>query len=352
MFDIRVNKAQIELVAGRIEEAIETAAHVRSVEPPPEGSKRLRQLNLDVTLKMSFGDLDDATRTGDSAVTLARSLGDTQRLLQPLHSLEARARLHYYRAEYASALPHLREVCSLGSDKGRLGDPRPVYDYLSGTLYLGLTLGHLGYVSEALATLQSGLDIARADGYEYWFPWLLSAIGWLYGEIDALDAALQHAEDAAAEAGGEDTETQVESRLTLASACLRLGRVDRAASLLEETHTLTRQNFAFAWLCRIHYATAAAEEAQARGALRHATELAQESNALSRRYGVWKHVVIAERLLAETFAAQGDWPQAGAHIQHAIDILTEHPIPIVAWKVHAIAARIHRHRGRGCPDSC
>jgi tetratricopeptide (TPR) repeat protein len=216
---------------------------------------------------------------------------------------------------------------------------------LSGTLYLGLTLGHLGYVSEALATLQSGLDIARADGYEYWFPWLLSAIGWLYGEIDALDAALQHAEDAAAEAGGEDTETQVESRLTLASACLRLGRVDRAASLLEETHTLTRQNFAFAWLCRIHYATAAAEEAQARGALRHATELAQESNALSRRYGVWKHVVIAERLLAETFAAQGDWPQAGAHIQHAIDILTEHPIPIVAWKVHAIAARIHRHRG-------
>jgi tetratricopeptide (TPR) repeat protein len=343
LFDVRVNTAYTQLMAERIDEAIKVACEIeRSAEPPPGGSKRLRYLNFDVQLKMGLGDLDQAALMGDSAVTLARSLGDAERLLT---SLGVRAQLHYHHAEYASALPLLQEVCRLGVDKRRLGDPRPLYIYFGSTVYLGLTLGDLGHVSEALVTLQSGLEMARADGYGFWVPRLLSAIGWVYGDIGALGDALQYAEDAAAEAVGQDTEIRVESRLNLALVYLRLGRMDRAPSLLAEADMLNRQNVLFAWPWRIHYATAAAEDALARGAPVRATELAREGNALARRYGVWKHVIIAERLLAEAAAAEHDWPQAGAHIQQAIDVLTEHPVPILAWKVHAIAARIHRHRG-------
>jgi hypothetical protein len=93
------------------------------------------------------------------------------------------------------------------------------------------------------------------------------------------------------------------------------------------------------------YTATAAEDALARGAPVRAIELAQEGNALSRRYGLWKHVLIAERLLAEASAVLDDWSRAGAHLEQAIDVLTEHPIPIVAWKVHATAARIYRHGG-------
>jgi tetratricopeptide (TPR) repeat protein len=344
MFLIRLNTAYTNLIAERISEAIKAAADIeRSAEPPPGGWKRLCYLILDQQLKMGLGDLDQAALTGDGAVTLARSLGDAKRLLT---SLCVCAQLHYYRAEYAAALAHLREVCSPGTEKRRLGDPRPLYTYFSGTVYLGLTLGDLGHVSEALATLQSALEIARADGYGFWVPRLLSGIGWLYGEIGALDAAFEHAEDAVAEAGGQDTEIRIKSRLTLASACLRLGRLDRAASLLAEADTLTRQNFGFAWLCRIHYAAAAAEEALARGAPVCATELAREANSLSRRYGVWKHVVLAERLLADAAAAEGDWSRARTHVQQAEDVLTVHPVPILAWRIHETAARIHWHSGR------
>jgi tetratricopeptide (TPR) repeat protein len=342
LFDVRLNTAHTQLIAERIDEGIRTALDAERSAEPPNGLKRLRYLHLDVQLKMGLGDLGQAALLGDSAVTLARSLGDIERLLT---SLGVRAQLYYHHAEYESALPYLREVCSRGGDKRRLADPRPMYTYLGSTVYLGLTLGELGHVSEGLATLQSALEIARSDGYVFWVPHLLSASGWIYGEIGALGDALQHAENAAAEAGNQDTETRVESRLTLALAYLRVRQFDRAASLLAEAEILTREKFGFAWLCRIHYATTAAEDALARGALVRATELAREGNALSLRYGVWKHVVLAERLLAEAAAAEHDWSRARAHIQQAIDTLTEHPVPILAWKVHAIAARIHRHRG-------
>jgi tetratricopeptide (TPR) repeat protein len=280
LFDVRVNTAYTQLMAERIDEAIKVACEIeRSAEPPPGGSKRLRYLNFDVQLKMGLGDLDQAALMGDSAVTLARSLGDAERLLT---SLGVRAQLHYHHAEYASALPLLQEVCRLGVDKRRLGDPRPLYIYFGSTVYLGLTLGDLGHVSEALVTLQSGLEMARADGYGFWVPRLLSAIGWVYGDIGALGDALQYAEDAAAEAVGQDTEIRVESRLNLALVYLRLGRMDRAPSLLAEADMLNRQNVLFAWPWRIHYATAAAEDALARGAPVRATEFAREGNALAR----------------------------------------------------------------------
>ncbi len=97
--------------------------------------------------------------------------------------------------------------------------------------------------------LQSGLESARHDGYVFWVPRLLNAIGWLYGEIGALDVALQHDEEAASEAAGQQlTEVRVESRLNLATDCLRLGPLDRAASLLAEADALTRQNVWYVWL--------------------------------------------------------------------------------------------------------
>jgi type II secretory pathway predicted ATPase ExeA/tetratricopeptide (TPR) repeat protein len=344
MFDIQVNIVYAHVFAERPDEAIKAAADVeQSAEPPPGGVKRLRYLNLDLQLKIGCGDLDQAPRVGDDAVALAQSLGDSGRLLA---SLGVRAQIHYYRAEYASALSHLRQISSVGAaGTRRLVDPRPLNIHFFGTLFLGLTLGDLGHISEALTTLNSGLEIARSDGYSFWVPRLLNAINGLYGEIGALDAAMRHAEDALTEAADQNIETRTEVRLNLATACLRLGQLDRAASLVAEAGGLNRQNTWYAWLCRIHYDAIAAEEALSRGAQAAAADLAREGAALARRYGVWKYAVIAERLQAEAAAADDDWSRAGAHIQQAIDILTEHPVPILGWKVHATAARINRHRG-------
>ena len=344
-FDIRLARAYTHVIAERIDEAIKSAADLeKDAEPPPGGSKRLRCLILDVQLKMSRGDLDQAALSGDTAISLARALGDRQRLCA---ILSVRAKFDYYRADYQSALTRLREVCS-SPEVGtrRHPDPRPRYTRFDGILFLGRTLVDLGRISEALRMLQSELEIARADGYVYWVPIFLNAIGWVYGEVGELEAALRHAEDATAETVGQNSEVRVQSRLLMAMACSRLGHLDRAASLLGEAGRALEQGVPYGWLWRIHFSVIAAEHALARGAQATAADLAREGAALARGYGVWRHVVIAERLQAEAATADGDWSCAGAHVQKAFDILTAYPVPILSWEVHAVAARIHWHSGR------
>jgi serine/threonine protein kinase len=123
-FDARLARAYALELAGRPDEAARAAAELElSIEHLPAGSKRLRQLNLDLQLHTGRGDLDQATADADKAIALARSLDDRPRLLQ---SLTTRAQLDFYSAEYESALPALREVCGDVSGTQRFSDPRPL----------------------------------------------------------------------------------------------------------------------------------------------------------------------------------------------------------------------------------
>ena len=344
MFEIRLAIAYLHGFDERIDDAIKAAGDLeKDVEPPPGGLKRLSYLILDLQLKTSCGDLGQAALAGDTAIALARSLSNNWRLQS---SLCVRARIHYYQAEYESALTQLREVCSSPGAGTRLPDPRPRHVHFSGVQFLGLTLTDLGRISEALAILQPALETARTDASVSWIPILLNVLGWLYGEIGELDAALCHAEEASHETVARNTEVVVESRLGMAAACSRLGHLDRASSLLDEADTLTRQRVPFEWLWRIHFCVIAGEHALARRAAAAASDHAREAAALARGCGAWKHVVIAERLLAAAAELDGDWVQATAHVQEAADLLRSHPVPIAAWKVHATAARIHQRRGR------
>ena len=345
MFDIRVGMVYAHAVAEQIDAALSAAANLeQDVEPPPGGVKRLRYLLAHSQLQIACGDLDKAASEADSAVALGRDLGESLRLWL---SLTIRAKVGFYRAEYNTALDDLREACSEdGARVRRLADPRPGNIHLHRTVFLGRVLGDLGNISEALSSLQSGLEIASADGYSYWIPHFLNAIGGLYCEIGAIDAALQHDGETAADAVNQTNETRIESRLNLITAYVRVRRLDRAASLLAEADTLTSATAWNYWLWRMRFILTAAEYALTRGASAQAAELAQEGNVLARRHGLWKYVVLAERLLAEAATAAGDLSSARAHVQHAADILTVHPVPIVAWRVHATAARIHWQSGR------
>jgi tetratricopeptide (TPR) repeat protein len=344
MFEIRVARAYAYGFAGRLVDMTKAAADLeKDTEPPPGGLKRLSYLILDLQLKMGHGDLDQAAIAGDTATALARSLGDLTRLRS---SLCARGKIHYYRAEYEQALARLHEVCnSVGAATRRQADPRPRYVHFVGVQFLGLTLVDLGRVSEAFSVLRSELDIARTEGYDYWIPILLNVIALLYGEIGELDAALHHAQDASRETTGQDIEARVESRLHMAAAFSRLGRLQAAADLLVEADRLTKQSIPHGWLWRIHFGLIAAEHSLTVGVPSVAREHAREAAELARQSGVWKQVAVAERLIAEAALAAGDWAQAEGHVQEALDVLRLHPVPIVAWKVCATAVRIHHHRG-------
>jgi DNA-binding winged helix-turn-helix (wHTH) protein/tetratricopeptide (TPR) repeat protein/type II secretory pathway predicted ATPase ExeA len=344
-FDIRLAKAYTQVIAERIDEALQSAACLeKDLELTPNDSKRLRYLILDMQLKMNRGDLDQAALAGDRLISLARARDDPQRLCA---ALLVQAKFDYYRTDYEAAVARLREVCN-SPEVGtrRQSDPRARFMRFDGILFLARTLADLGRITEALGLLRSELEIARADGYGYWVPILLNGLGWLFGEIGELDGALRHAEEAVARTVGQNTEVRLESRLIMTTASSRLGLLDRAAGLLHEAESVIEQGVPYQWLWRIHLGVIASEDALVRSAPMRAADLARQAAALGRCCGVWRQVVVAERLLAESAVADGDWFRAGAHAQAALDILAARPIPILAWKVHAVAARIHWHAGR------
>lgn len=344
MFELRLDTIYAHALAGQIDAALATAANLEQDVEPSDGLKRLRYLLAHSQMQIAAGNLNAAATEADCAVALAQSLGERVR---HWHSLTVRAQVGYYRAQYTSALKDLHEVStSTAASLRGLADPRPANIHFHGTAFLGRILGDLGRISEALATLQSGLEIARTDGSRYWIPRFANAIDTLLGEVGAVDGALQDDGEVADETVDQTNETLIESLLNSIRGYVRLRRLDRAADLLAEADTLTRTTAWYHWLWRTRFAATSAEDALVRGAPARATDFAQQSNTLARAHDLWKDVVIAERLLADAAAAGRDWPRARAHVQRAEDILTVHPVPILAWRVHATAARISWRSGR------
>jgi tetratricopeptide (TPR) repeat protein len=343
MFGIQLDTIYANALAGRLTTAIRVAADLEtSAEPPPGGVKRLRYLLAHLQMQIAAGNLDTAAVEADNAVALARALDESVRLS---FGLTVRAQVRYFRADYSSALEDLRESGSAATALTRLADPRPGNIFFHRTAYLGRLLGDCGHISEALATLNAGLEIARSDGYSFWVPRYVNAIGTIYIDIGAFDAALQHDGTAAAEVVDQTNEVPIESRLNRISACLRLRRFDCAASCVSEAASLIGATAWYQWFWRIRFATAAAEHALALGDFAGAIELAHECSTQARRHQLWKHALLAERLLADTAAKAGDWVRARTHVRQASEICAAHPVPIVTWRIHATAMQVYSHVG-------
>jgi tetratricopeptide (TPR) repeat protein len=340
-FDARHSLVYLLALAERPDESAQAMAELeRSFEQSPDMSKRLRLLNLGSQLLKGRGELDQAAVVADHALASARSVDDRGRLMV---SLSIRAQLDFYRAEYESALPALREVCEDVTPAEHRSEL--VITRSQGTLFLGLTLGNLGRFSEALAALQAGLGAARRDGYAYWISRLLNAMGWLYGELGMLDAALQLNEEALAESQSHDVEVRAQSGLNLAADCLRLGFLDRVPSLLQSAETFAKKSSWLGWHARIQLSCLAAEYWLAQGQPTRAAEFGREGDVLARRHGAWKYAVLGAKALADAEAAQGHWAEAHAQLQTAVDVLTTHPVPLIAWRVHAARSQLYEQSG-------
>jgi tetratricopeptide (TPR) repeat protein len=344
MFDIRLGTVYAHSLAEDIDAASAAAATLeQDVEPPPGGLKRLRYLLAHLQLHAAKGDLDEAANEANIAVKLAQSLTDAVRLS---HAATLRGMVEYFRANYDTALQDLREVGREPTCRRRLADPRPANVRFHSSVYLGRVLGDLGNISGALATLHSGLESARSDGYLYWIPRLLNAIIEFHCDIEVVDSAQLPTGWSDAQTDEQANETRIESRVNRAAAWLQLGDLSRARDLLTEADALTSVNTWYYWRWRTRFTLVAAEEALRRGAYARATALAEEGNALARRHCCWKQVVCAERLLAESAGSEGQWRTADGHVEEALGVLRRHAVPIIAWKVHATAARVWRESGR------
>jgi tetratricopeptide (TPR) repeat protein len=343
VFNVRLARAYALALAGRSGEAAAAAKELKeSINALPDGSKRLRQLTLDLQLHTGRGELDQAAVIADHAIALAHALGDRPKLLQVL---SARAQLDFYASAYGSALPALKEVCGGATNANRASDPRPLDVLFHGRFFLGLTLGNLGRFSEALAALGTGLETARRDGYSYWVPRFLNGLGWLHGELGDLQTALRLDEEAVAASGRQDDEVRCQSWLNLATDNLRLGRLDDVGGLLNYTDRIAQQNRRLAWRSRIRSCCLAADYWLARGDVARAADLARQGALLARQAGAWKYIVLTSRTLAAAETECGRVADARAHLEAAVDLLSTHAVPLVAWQVQSRLGRLYEGSG-------
>jgi ATP/maltotriose-dependent transcriptional regulator MalT len=143
----------------------------------------------------------------------------------------------------------------------------------------------------------------------------------------------------------EDSEVRSESWLNLAADCLRLGHLERVPGLLRDAEALARQNTRLAWRSRIRLYWLAAEYWLAQGQAARAAEFASQSDVLAQQHQAWKYAVLAAKALADAKSAQGAWAEARAHLRHAADVLSSHPVPLIAWRVHGALGQLYDQSG-------
>ncbi len=84
------------------------------------------------------------------------------------------------------------------------------------------------------------------------------------------------------------------------------------------------------------------------GDLARATEHAMILHAYTVRAPDRNHLALAYRLLARIAMVGGDHTEAAAHLERAVEVLGDAPLPLAAWRVHLLAAELHR--GIGAED--
>jgi len=290
---------------------------------------RLRALTLMAQGHLASGDLsatDEKLR-----IVAASSSPLDERTLQG--SLDVRARLSYFRSEYADAEQMFRKNVDLAF---ALGD---AFEFVKSSYFLGITLANLGRISEALEILTSAADMAKRNGENFWLSRMPNAFGWIHRELQDFDGAEAFDREGAAISQRTGCgEAEANSVINLAFDRLHSKDEAAACSVMKTAESLLSQDAWFRWRFQIRWLHARAEQTLARP---DAMALLEKATHYSAR----KYVVIARTLLARVALVSADLDAAAEEINAACAILQRHPAPLQAWRTYSMRGLIEMQRG-------
>jgi tetratricopeptide (TPR) repeat protein len=296
---------------------------------------RLRAIALMAQGHLASGDLSLAA---DKLQTLSEcSLSLDKKTL--LDSLDARARLAFFRSEYEYAEQMFRKQIHLASE---LSD---AFEFVKANYFLGLTLANLGRVSEALAVLSLAMDFAKRNGEIFWLSRMPNAFGWIHREMQEFAAA--EAVDREGAAMGREAgfgEAEVNSVINLAMDHLHADDPANVCSAMNAAASLLSHDAWFRWRFEIRFLHARAEQTSAKT---DAIALLEKAT----HYGAQKYIVIARTLLSKIAMLSADFETAAQEIQEACSILERYPAPLCAWRAYAMRGQIEVQCGNPAAGS-
>src|SRR6266581_3404956 len=318
-------------MAERAEEALAVAERAQSE------SLRVETIQLIGLKHLCYGELAEAQAMLDEAIQIARSI-DHQPVL--VSGLGWRGLLHFFQTEYETAEKVLVEANRLAAAM------RDGFLVLLSLFALGLTRGNLGRISEALKTLNEGINMAQRNGDRFWYPRLPNCIGWIHRELQDFEHALQY-DQQGLEVGREHhvLEAEANSLINLGIDFDHTGKSAETLSRFQEAESIFERDAWFRWRYNIRLQAGACEHWLAQGDLDRADEYARRLLEVATRYQARKYVAVAHKLMGETAIARGDLAKAEAELKIAVESLRQHPAPLVAWKAYATLGGMYSKSG-------
>lgn len=288
------------------------------------------------------GELPEAKRNLDEIIRVARRCEYRRALLD---ALAWRGQLYFFQSEYECAREVLLEALNLASDL-RHG---PLL--IQTQFFLGLSLGNMGRISEALAVLRRDLGMARRNGDQYWPAKILNCIGWLYRELENFDQAAKYdLESLEVARANKVREAESNSLINLGYDCTQAADPEKARSSFEKARAIVEVDVWSRWLFQIRLfaglATHHLLQRELETAETYATLLFESAN----RYEARKYIAIADKLLAEVAIARGDLTKTEVHLDAALNRVAGYPVPLVEWRIYCLLGRLRLQSGDGTAD--
>ncbi len=223
-----------------------------------------------------------------------------------------------------------------------------------------LARGGRGDYQQALALLAHLLATCGRVGEVYLRARVVNTIGWVYGELQDHQQAMEwntRGVEAAVEADFPDPEVESNARLNLGDNLVALGRPDEAEEQFQRVEQVVRnprpQDRWMLWRYSQHLFHSYGELWLARGDYDKALAYADECLALAESSHSKKNVVKGRRLRGQVFLAQGKLAEAEKELATALEIAQQIGNPPQLWKTHAALGDLRKAQGtaRRCPPS-
>jgi tetratricopeptide (TPR) repeat protein len=216
-----------------------------------------------------------------------------------------------------------------------------------------LAIAHAGHHEEALAAFAYVIAESERCG-DVLFPMrVLNCIGWVYGEIENHERALEQnlrGVEAAMAVDLPDPEVEMNARLNAADNLIALGRFDEAAEHLQSVERVVRDPLPperwMLWRYSQHYYHTKGELHLIRGDAETAMMLAERCLSLADETSSRKNIVKARRLRGQARIALGDLAAAETDITAALELAIEIGNPGQLWKTHEALGALRGAQGR------
>jgi class 3 adenylate cyclase/tetratricopeptide (TPR) repeat protein len=287
------------------------------------------------------GKLDDASHGIEEALRVSREAGEKG---CEGFNLILLGQLHNWKGEYEQALQLLEQ----GSTIGHAHDLQLIVIWI--VWERGLTHGGKGEYAAALAALQEALALSDRLGDKIFKCRVLNSLGWVYGELYNLEAAIRYnREGAEASYKVGDPELIRNAEINLGDDYLLVGDLEQAQRYLEKVYADIQQCGKWGeewmkWRYAQHLYHSLGELWLTKGDAAQALECAEECLRLAEPTMSRKNLVKGWRLKGQALLAQGQGEQAEAALSRALTIAREIGNPPQLWKTYQALGALYEWR--------